>query len=86
MLAPANKFQFFQTDDWDDRWRTIYRKSLEEYLAVYKERLAQQPTSPLSLSLGGGISRLDSMVKLKRPRSAVAGDELSQYLDSGIYP
>ncbi|KAJ5360381.1 hypothetical protein N7517_009572 [Penicillium concentricum] len=34
----------------------------------------------------GGISRLDSMVKPKRPRSAVAGDELSQYLDSDIAP
>ncbi|OQD77362.1 hypothetical protein PENANT_c110G10938 [Penicillium antarcticum] len=86
MLAPANKFQFFQTDDWDDRWRTTYRKSLENHLIVYKDRLAQQPTSPLSLSSGGGISRLDSMVKPKRPRCEVASDELSQYLDSDISP
>ncbi|KAJ6041644.1 hypothetical protein N7460_007034 [Penicillium canescens] len=82
MLAPANKFQFFQTDDWDDRWRTTYRKSIEEHLTVYKERLAQQSISTPSLSLGRGISRLDSMVKPKRPRSTIAGDELSQYLDS----
>ncbi|KAJ6064672.1 hypothetical protein N7444_000325 [Penicillium canescens] len=86
MLAPANKFQFFQTDDWDDRWRTTYRKSIEEHLTVYKERLAQQSISTPSLSLGRGISRLDSMVKPKRPRSTIAGDELSQYLDSHMAP
>lgn len=85
MLAPANKFQFFQTDDWDDRWRTTYRKSLDNHLTLYKERLAQQQASPPSLPSGGGISRLDSMVKPKRPRSTIAGDELSQYLDSGMY-
>lgn len=82
ILAPANKFQFFQTDDWDDRWRAIYRKSLEKQLASYKERLTNQPTSSQSLSLGGGRSRLDSIVKPNRPRSTIAGDELSQYLDS----
>lgn len=28
MLAPANKFQFFFSKDWDKKWRDIYRKAI----------------------------------------------------------
>lgn len=82
MLAPSNKFQFFLTDDWDDEWRTTYRKCLKEHLVPYQERLANQQTSPQSLSLGGTRSRLDSMLKPNHQRQTLLGDEVSQYLDS----
>ncbi|EED20345.1 hypothetical protein TSTA_035710 [Talaromyces stipitatus ATCC 10500] len=29
MLAPVNKFKFFLTKDWDQKWRDIYRKSFQ---------------------------------------------------------
>jgi hypothetical protein len=46
MLDPINKFQFFQTDDWDDDdWQAIYRHSLDDHLSPYKERLNFQPNS-----------------------------------------
>lgn len=40
MLAPVNKFQFFLTDDWDQKWRDTYRKSFQEALAPYQHRLS----------------------------------------------
>ncbi|KAJ5364993.1 uncharacterized protein N7496_010706 [Penicillium cataractarum] len=40
MLAPVNKFQFFLTDDWDQKWRDTYRKSFQEALAPYQDRLS----------------------------------------------
>ncbi|KAJ5277543.1 hypothetical protein N7534_005644 [Penicillium rubens] len=82
MLDPINKFQFFQTDDWDDDWRAIYRQNLEDHLSPYKERLNLQPNSSETPSSKGSQSRLASMLKLNRPHLAVSGDEITQYLDS----
>lgn len=84
MLDPINKFQFFQTDDWDDDWRAIYRQSLEDHLSPYKERLNLQPNSSKAPSSIGSQSRLASMLKPNRPHLAVSGDEITQYLDSGM--
>ena len=42
MLAPANKFHFFSTDDWDDKWRKRYRRNFKEYLSLYQERLVSR--------------------------------------------
>lgn len=84
MLDPINKFQFFQTDDWDDDWRAIYRQSLEDHLSPYKKRLNLQPNSSEAPSSIGSQSRLASMLKPNRPYLAVSGDEITQYLDSGM--
>lgn len=37
MLAPVNKFKFFLTNDWDQKWRDTYRKSFPEALIPYQE-------------------------------------------------
>lgn len=85
MLDPINKFQFFQTDDWDDNWRVTYRQSLEDHLSPYKERLNLQPNSPQSPSSMGSRSRLASMLKPNRPQVPVSSDEITRYLDSGMF-
>lgn len=35
ILSPRNKFQFFITRDWDNKWREIYRKAIQEQLVLY---------------------------------------------------
>jgi hypothetical protein len=83
MLAPANKFQFFSTNDWDNKWRDRYRKSFKECLSPYQERLTSQhhlSISQASIKVG---SRLDLMLSESKTQPTPLKDELIQYLDSG---
>jgi hypothetical protein len=85
MLAPDSKFQFFLSDDWDQKWRDAYRKSFQEALVPYQQRLSNgshdpQSTARLECSRG---SRLSRMLNGHKAPTKPAGDEISQYLDSG---
>jgi hypothetical protein len=86
MLAPSNKLKFFLSTDWNASWRTRYRKSLEQSLIPYQQRLAKQQTlhhSPSSARMG---SRLDLLLSEDDNQSTLSHEnELSQYLDSGMY-
>jgi hypothetical protein len=83
MLAPANKFQFFSTSDWDDKWRERYRNSFKEFLSPYQERLTSQLDLPISHASMRVGSRLDLMLSGNKHQPTSPKDELIQYLDSG---
>jgi hypothetical protein len=84
MLAPDSRYQFFLQDNWEPHWRDTYRKSFRESLLPYQERLAacqQQPSDAPSTATSS--SRLNKMLK-SNVSVKPAGDEMSQYLDSGM--
>ncbi|KAG0160245.1 hypothetical protein PDIDSM_7772 [Penicillium digitatum] len=39
MLAPVNKFKFFLSSDWDQKWRDTYRLAFEQALVPYQAQL-----------------------------------------------
>ncbi|RAQ55326.1 hypothetical protein AFGD_012605 [Aspergillus flavus] len=85
MLSPDNKFQFFLTDDWDKKWRDIYRNSFQEALAPYQQRLAgaQGSSSPHTTARpSSGLSRL---LKGYKQQAQPVRDEITLYLDSGMF-
>ncbi|KAF5854879.1 hypothetical protein ETB97_010941 [Aspergillus alliaceus] len=82
MLAPDNKFQFFLSDDWDKPWRNQYRKSFQEALAPYQERLATIQGSTNSQATARPSSKLYKMLNGHKVQAKPVGDEMSQYLDS----
>jgi hypothetical protein len=84
MLAPNSRFQFFLSDDWDKERRNAYRKSFEEALVPYQQRLSKdshEPHSAARLDKSRG-SRLSWMLDEHMLPTEPAGDEISQYLDS----
>jgi hypothetical protein len=85
MLAPANKFQFFLSNDWDKKCRDIYRKAVEDAVAPYKERLANNNASGNSPISSRPMSKLDEMLDGSDYQPSIGTDELKQYLDSGGY-
>ncbi|CEJ62588.1 hypothetical protein PMG11_11085 [Penicillium brasilianum] len=82
MLAPVNKFQFFLTDDWDQKWRDTYRKSFQEALAPYQDRLSNTQGSQVSEVAVRPSSKLDKMLNGSKKQPKAAADEMTQYLDS----
>ena len=85
MLAPGNKLQFFQSNEWEDQWARRYRQSVENYLIPYKARLTDSQASlPSQTSVQSG-SRLNMMLKGSKRSQSSPRDELTQYLDSGMY-
>ena len=86
MLALVNKFKFFLTKDWDQKWRDTYRNSFQQALIPYQEQL-----STLSQSLDGSrsviqlSSALDKMLDESEVQPDAATDEITQYLDSGMF-
>lgn len=85
MLAPANKFQFFSTNDWGSEWRQRYRQSFKDYLVPYQDRLAKRQTSPVSHISAKKGSRLDMMLSGSKHHLTAPRDEFTQYLDSGMW-
>ncbi|OQD70007.1 hypothetical protein PENANT_c279G03623, partial [Penicillium antarcticum] len=83
MLAPVNKFKFFLTNDWDQKWRDTYRSSFQEALIPYQEQL-----SALDQSLDGSQmiarlgSKLDTMLDRSNAQGSIATNEMTRYLDS----
>lgn len=86
MLAPVNKFKFFLTNDWDQKWRDTYRKSFQEALVPYQEQLStlnkSSDGSQMMPRLG---SKLDTMLNGSNVQASTATDEMTQYLDSGMF-
>jgi hypothetical protein len=88
MLSPDNRFQFFLTDDWEKKWRDIYRRSFQEALLPYQERLSEI-NEGLNISLS---PKPQSMFdRLNKPgiggnqrQSSTGVSEMCQYLDSGM--
>lgn len=84
MLAPVNKFKFFLSSDWDQKWRDTYRLAFEQALVPYQ---AQVRTSgrdlQSSLTIAYPSSRLEEMLDGRDIQPRAITDEISQYLDSG---
>jgi hypothetical protein len=86
MLAPVNKFKFFLTKDWDQKWRDIYRKSFQQALIPYQEQLSTiYQSSDGSRSVARLSSKLDKMLDESEAQPNTATDEMTQYLDSGLF-
>jgi hypothetical protein len=85
MLAPVNKFRFFLTDDWDQKWRDTYRKSFQEALAPYQDRLSNTQGSQGSQMAARPSTKLDKMLNGSKKQPKAAADEMTQYLDSGMF-
>lgn len=84
MLAPVNKFKFFLTKDWDQKWRNTYRTSFQEALIPYQERLSTLNQSlDRSHSAAQLSSKLDKMLDESEAQPNAATNEMTQYLDSG---
>ena len=84
MLAPVNKFQFFQTDDWDQEWRDKYRQAFQKALVPYQDRLSYIQDSQPSYNQPRPSSKLDKMLNSNRRQLSGVIDEITQYLDSGM--
>lgn len=87
IIAPQNKLQFFSNRDWDQGWRTRYRKSLEDYLEPYKQRLSSTKSLSKDQSSAAQISELDILIGSTTPHQSKVNqcNELARYLDSGKY-
>lgn len=86
MLAPVNKFKFFLTKDWDQKWRNTYRKSFQQALIPYQEQLSTlNQSSDRSHSAARLSSKLDKMLDKSEVQPDAATDEMTQYLDSGTF-
>ena len=85
MLAPNSRFQFFLSDNWEPHWRDTYRKSFQELLIPYQERLTINQGSTNTPTIASSSSRLNMMLKSNKISAKPAGDEMTQYLDSGMF-
>jgi hypothetical protein len=85
MLAPVNKFKFFLTKDWDQKWRETYRKSFQQALIPYQEQLSTLNQCPNGSQIVARLSsKLDKMLDESEAQPKAATDEMTQYLDSGM--
>jgi hypothetical protein len=85
MLAPVNKFKFFLTKDWDQKWRETYRKSFQQALIPYQEQLSTlNQCSNGSQIVARLSSKLDKMLDESEAQPKAATNEMTQYLDSGM--
>jgi hypothetical protein len=87
IIAPQNKLHFFSTKDWDNNWRERYRKSLEDYLEPYKQRLSESQPPSKAQSSAAQTSELDMLLAPIAPHQSKLNqhDELTRYLESGKY-
>jgi len=83
MVAPDSKFQFFQTDNWEQEWRDIYRKSFQSALLLYQQCLARDQVLSTPQILSRSISKFNTILKRSKTTAKSVGDEAAQYLDSG---
>ncbi|EED14570.1 conserved hypothetical protein [Talaromyces stipitatus ATCC 10500] len=84
MLAPDNKFKFFQTKNWDDELRVRYRESFKESLISYVERFTTQQAPPIFQPSHKTGSHLGLLLKKGKYQPAKPKDEFTKYLDSAI--
>lgn len=84
MLAPVNKFKFFLSGDWDQKWRDIYRNAFKQALIPYQAQVKSQSQCAYSSHPAARpSSRLEEMLDGKDIQPQAITDEISQYLDSG---
>ncbi|KAG0160749.1 hypothetical protein PDIDSM_8279 [Penicillium digitatum] len=83
MLAPVNKFKFFLSSDWDQKWRDTYRLAFEQALVPYQAqvRISSRDLQS-SLTIAHPSSRLEEMLDGRDIQPRAITDEISQYLDS----
>ena len=84
MLAPVNKFKFFLSSDWDQKWRDTYRLAFEQALVPYQAqvRISSRDLQS-SLTIAHPSSRLEEMLDGRDIQPRAITDEISKYLDSG---
>ncbi|QKX61420.1 uncharacterized protein TRUGW13939_08568 [Talaromyces rugulosus] len=83
MLAPVNKFRFFLSSDWDQKWRDIYRNAFQQALIPYQAQVKSQSQDAYSSHTAAQpSSRLEEMLDGKDIQPRAMTDEISQYLDS----
>jgi hypothetical protein len=93
ILAPQHKLQFFSKRDWADNdfeWRTRYKESLEKYLEPYSQRQSdsQLPSAAQPSSQNSGDMEVlfaDDIPQASAQPKMSFHDELTRYLESGIY-
>jgi hypothetical protein len=86
MLAPVNKFKFFLTKDWDQKWRDIYHKSFQQALIPYQEQLSTiYQSSNGSRSVARLSSKLDKILDKSEAQPNTAANKITQYLNSGLF-
>lgn len=83
MLAPVNKFKFFLSSDWDQKWRDTYRLAFEQALVPYQAQVRISSDLQSSLTIAHPSSRLEEMLDGRDIQPRAITDEISQYLDSG---
>ncbi|KAG0156960.1 hypothetical protein PDIDSM_4143 [Penicillium digitatum] len=62
MLAPVNKFKFFLSSDWDQKWRDTYRLAFEQALVPYQAQVRISSDLQSSLTIAHPSSRLEEML------------------------
>ncbi|KAG0160398.1 hypothetical protein PDIDSM_7926 [Penicillium digitatum] len=79
-----NKFKFFLSSDWDQKWRDTYRLAFEQALVPYQAqvRISSRDLQS-SLTIAHPSSRLEEMLDGRDIQPRAITDEISQYLDSG---
>jgi hypothetical protein len=85
MLSPDSRFQFFLSDDWEKEWRDLYRASFQQALAPYQERLKRAQGPRNSSTEARPSSRLNKLLNGHKPQAKPVGDEITQYLDGGMF-
>lgn len=91
ILAPQHKLQFFSSKEWADDsqdWCEIYRKTVQEYILPYKQRLSDSQLLSRHQSPPAYTSELDSFyLTQSATRRSTPGDydELEKYLGGGMY-
>lgn len=84
MLAPVNKFKFFLSRDWDQKWRDTYRNAFQQALIPYQAQVKSQSQDTHSSQITAQpSSRLEEMLDGRDIQPQAITDEISQYLDSG---
>lgn len=90
IIAPQNKLKFFSTKEWEDPdqiWLTRYRKSLEDYLEPYKKDVSDIQSRSKADEFAIALSELEVSCMPEDSQPSLSGqrDELTQYLESGVY-
>lgn len=99
ILAPQYKLHFFSKPDWSDdnyRWRATYREYIERYIEPYKQRQLEGKLPQNSLPSSRKKDDMELLFDDDEPPAAPVhshpnqtkasfDDELTHYLDSGMY-
>jgi hypothetical protein len=75
MLSPVNRFESFLSDDWDKKWRDIYRRSFQEALIPYQECLTEKDgllNANISQKPRSMFGRLNKSISGNQPRATSA--------------